>query len=305
MVIVELSGGLGNQMFEYAAGRSLAVKNNVPLKLFTHKLSRNWHRTYVLKCFNIEEQLISRSETNKLLKQKSCTVYKELPGGFDKKFFEIKGNAFLKGYRQSEKYFKNIDELIKKDFTFKDVPTGKNKDFSEQISNADAVAVHVRRGDFVTINKANARYGGVCDLNYYQKCFHYIKEKISNPVFYIFSDDPKWAEENLKPDAPAVYVSNNSTRKHFKLENNYYFRNSLIIFKNLFPDKSYEDMRLMSSCKHFIIANSSFSWWAAWLGNHKNKIICAPSRWVNAAPDKIETAIKEYNDLIPETWVKF
>jgi glycosyl transferase family 11 len=305
MVIVELSGGLGNQMFQYAAGRSLSCKKKVPLKLYTHKLKSNWHRTYALKSLNIEESFISRHETKKLLIENNNSPYKELPGGFNEKFFELEEPVFLKGYWQSEKYFKDIETLIRKDFTFRNQPEGKNKNLVEQIGNSESIAVHVRRGDFVTINKTNERYGGICDLNYYQKCLNYIKETISNPVFFIFSDDPKWVKENLKPDAPVVYVNHNSGRKHFKWENNYYFRNSLIIFKNLFPGKSYEDLRLMSSCKHFIIANSSFSWWGAWLGNHQNKIICAPARWINATPDKIETAAAEYNDLIPETWRKF
>ena len=304
MVIVELSGGLGNQMFQYAAGRSLALKNKTPIKLFTHKLSRNWHRSYVLNCFNIDEQVVSKNETDKLLKNKSCFVYKEIPGGFNKNFFEIKENVFLKGYWQSEKYFKDNALLLRKEFTFKIEPSEKNKNLIEQIRNCESVAIHVRRGDFITIHKANARYGGICDMSYYQKCLNYIKETVSNPVFFIFSDEPKWVQENLKPEGKAVYVTHNSGRKHFKWENNYYFRNSLILFKNLFPDKSYEDMRLMSNCKHFIIANSSFSWWGAWLGNHPDKIVCTPSRWINPTNDKIGIAESEFKDLIPGTWTK-
>ncbi|MEO5571598.1 MAG: alpha-1,2-fucosyltransferase [Bacteroidia bacterium] len=304
MVIVELSGGLGNQMFQYAAGRRLSFKNKIPLKLFTHKLSRNWHRTYSLKYLNVEEQFISENETRKLVEKNVIEVYKEIPGGFNKKIFEIKNSVFLKGYWQSEKYFKDYDPLIRNDFTFKHHPSGKNKNLIEQMNKCESVAIHVRRGDFVTIDKTNARYGGICDLKYYQRCLNYIKDKISNPHFFIFSDDPKWVRENLKPDGEVTYVTHNSTKKHFKLENNYYYRNSLILFKNIFPDKSYEDLRLMSTCKHFIIANSSFSWWAAWLGNYQRKIICAPSRWINPATDNVETAAAEYQDLIPETWIK-
>ncbi len=304
MVIVELSGGLGNQMFQYAAGRSLALRNNTTLKLFTRKLNRNWHRVYALNCFNIEEQIAGKNETDKLFKKKSCIIYKESPGGFNKSFFEVKENVVLKGYWQSEKYFRDNELLLKKEFTFKIDPSEKNKNLIEQIRSCESVAVHVRRGDFVTINKANERYGGICDLNYYQKCQDYIKAATNNPVFFIFSDDPKWVKENLKPEGKAVYISHNSRRMHFKWENNYYFRNSLILFKNLFPDKSYEDLRLMSNCKHFIIANSSFSWWGAWLGNYQNKIVCAPSRWINPIPGKIETAMSEYKDLIPDSWIK-
>jgi hypothetical protein len=304
MVIVELSGGLGNQMFQYAAGRNLAIKNKVPLKLYTHKLKLNWQRSYALKPFNIEENFISRAEIKELIKKNKCTVFTEQSGGFNKELISITDTILLKGYWQADRYFKDIELILRNEFTFKYAARNKNKKLGEEISNTEAIAVHIRRGDFVTVNRAKERYGGVCDLTYYKNSISFIKEIIDNPKFFIFSDDPKWAKENLKPDAPVVYVEHNSTRKHFKLENNFYFRNSLILIKNFFPNKSFEDMRLMILCKHFIIANSSFSWWAAWLGNHPNKIVCAPSRWINPAPDKIETASKEYTDLIPETWIK-
>lgn len=301
MVIVELSGGMGNQMFEYAAGRSLAMQRQVPLKLYSHKLKFNWSRNYALKALRIDERFIRPGEVKRELK--SCTIYRELPGGVDKNNFNAAGSVYLDGYWQSYRYFENIEPVIREEFTFHAPPSGKNKIIAEQIEKSESVAVHVRRGDFVTISKTLSRYGGICDMNYYQRCFSYIKSKTSDPVFYIFSDDPKWVKENLPVDGKVVYVTHNSNKKHSKWENNYYYRNSLLLFKNLIPEKGFEDLRLMSLCKHFIIANSSFSWWGAWLGKNKSKIVCAPSRWINASPDQEENAIAEYNDLIPDSWI--
>jgi hypothetical protein len=304
MIVAELTGGIGNQLFQYAAARSLAHKNNVQLKLSINRLKYNWYYNYCLQPFNIEENFISAGKEKKLLKANQISLLKEIVGGFNKNFFEQKDNLYLKGYWQSEKYFKDIGPLIRKEFTFKSKPSGKNEDVAGLIQNSESIAIHVRRGDYVTIDTAVKKYGGICDLDYYQKCVDYLSAKVKNPVVFIFSNDPKWVKENLKLNAEAVYVTHNSTRKHFKFENNYLFRNSLILFKNFIVDKSYEDFRLMSLCKHFIIANSSFSWWGAWLGNHPGKIVCAPSRWINAIPDKIKIADAEYKDLIPESWIK-
>ena len=186
--------------------------------------------------------------------------------------FELKGDIYIEGYWQTEKYFKNIEHTIKKDFTFKTKPDKNNQSLLNQIKNCNAVAIHVRRGDYVKNPVAN-RILGVCNLDYYNKCINLIIRKINNPHFFIFSDDPKWTINNLNIDFPATYVSHNGS------------------------DKGYEDLRLMSNCKHQIIANSSFSWWGAWLNNNPNKVVMAPKKWFNDLSINTE-------DLIPESWVK-
>ena len=138
------------------------------------------------------------------------------------------------------------------------------------IQSSDAVAIHVRRGDYIS-NQNTTEFHGICSLDYYHKAIDEIISKVNDPHFFVFSDDPEWTQENLKIDAPTTYVAHNSS------------------------DKNYEDLRLMSLCNHFIIANSSFSWWGAWLSRNESKIVIAPSRWFQDI---------KYNDSdrLPEEW---
>ena len=140
------------------------------------------------------------------------------------------------------------------------------------ISQTNSVSLHIRRGDYVSNQKTNQTHG-TCDLDYYQRCITEIEKEVENPYFFVFSDEIEWVKENLKINHPAEYVDQNT------------------------GDKSYEDMRLMSQCKHNVIANSSFSWWGAWLNSYPDKIVFAPKRWF--ASDKHNT-----KDLIPEGWKK-
>ncbi len=149
---------------------------------------------------------------------------------------------------------------------------GRNKDIGEMIQSFKSVSLHIRRGDYVS-NKVTNQVHGVCDLNYYSHAISYIAERISNTHLFVFSDDPEWAKGNLKTEIPTFFVDNNRA------------------------DKDYEDLKLMRQCKHNIIANSSFSWWGAWLNQNAGKIVIAPKKWFN---DKsINT-----KDLIPEKWIR-
>ena len=135
---------------------------------------------------------------------------------------------------------------------------------------SNSISLHVRRADYVTNPQAN-QFHGVSSMEYYNKAIHKIKSIISEPHFFIFSDDITWAKQNMIIDCPTTFVSHNG------------------------PDKNYDDLRLMSFCKHHIIANSSFSWWGAWLAMNKNKVVIAPTRWFNS-PDR------NTKDVIPENW---
>lgn len=281
MIIVKLIGGLGNQMFQYAIGRHLAYINDTELKLDTSEFKTYKLRKYELGCFNIVEKFASDTEIktfnlkrkfNIFFSNKNTSYNEKEKFKFDNKIFDLKGNIYINGNWQSEQYFKDIEHVIRQDFTIKKRPDGNNKQLINRILGSNSISVHIRRGDYVE-NKITNQVHGTCDLDYYHRSIECIIEKIKNPHFFIFSDDHLWAKNNLILKFPSEYVSHNIGKK------------------------DYEDMRLMSLCKHNIIANSSFSWWAAWLNPNKNKIVIAPKKWINDQKLYVK-------DLVPKTWLK-
>jgi len=267
-------------MFQYTLGRNLALKNNTILKLDVSELEQDKLRNYELDVFNISGSISSRflrvsiSKFNHRIISKILSGYflyiKEENCFFNKNILEKRGNIVLDGYWQSENYFKDIKNIIIKDFTIKFEPDKKNKSMLKKIRNLNSVCIHIRRGDYIDNEQTN-KYHGCCSLKYYYNAIEMIIEKVKNPTFFVFSDDSQWTKENLKLEYPAVYDNINS------------------------PKKGYEDLRLMSNCKHFIIANSSFSWWGAWLSNNHNKIVCAPKRWFRT---------KDEGDIVPKSWIR-
>jgi len=178
---------------------------------------------------------------------------------------------YLSGYWQSEKYFDDVSGIIREEFQLKNEPAGLNLELVRAMRGSQAVSLHVRRGDYVS-NPIAASYHGVCSLEYYRTAIKLIEEKVANPKFYVFSDDIPWCKENLRFPQPATYVDHNS-------------------------DEPFEDLRLMSFCKHFIIANSSFSWWGAWLSRNQEKIVLAPKKW-------FLTREKDDRDQVPANWIR-
>jgi len=280
LVIVKLRGGLGNQMFQYAIGRNLALKNNTMLKFDVSELERDKLRHYELEIFNISGSIASkfmmmfiRIFNNRILSKILDQYYfyiKQQDRYFNEKILAEEGNIYLDGYWQSENYFKEIRNIIIRDFTIKFTPDKKNKSMLEKIKYSNSVCIHIRRGDYIS-NKKTSEVHGDCSLKYYHNAVKIISKKVKNPIFFIFSDDSQWVKDNLKFEYPTIYVNINS------------------------PKKGYEDLRLMSNCKHFIIANSSFSWWGAWLSNNSNKIVCAPKRWFRSADE---------GDIVPKSWIR-
>ena len=284
MIISHINGGLGNQMFQYAAGRTLAHLNKTSLKLDASSFEENKLRSFDLLCFNAQIGFATNREIGTLkpahnfekafqylspLKRRS--YYREKGFCFDEKVLRLGKNVYLKGYFQSEKYFLTAKDIIKADFTFQNDIIKNIKEFSTSLINSNSVSVHIRRGDF---NKdlSTADYHGTLNLDYYKSAIEFIRAKISDPSFFVFSDDIDWVKENF-PMPGATFVSNTITKNHF------------------------EDLYLMSQCRHNIIANSSFSWWGAWLNNNPEKIVIAPQKWFNKGP-------KDTQDLIPEGWLK-
>ncbi len=298
MIVVELAGGLGNQMFEYALGRHLAILNGCDLKLDLSRLKRDPLRDYSLNCFNIVENFAQDCEVrvlkygsaklvpflffqfvSKILGKlninspfKSPNYVSERSANFSSEILELKGNVFLSGYWQTEKYFSSIRKILMDEFSFKAPPDADNLQLIERIRAGNAVSVHIRRGDYISNPSIRSLYC-CCDEAYYQRAIAEIVPRVSDPHFFVFSDDPEWVSENFATPGKMTVVNLNK------------------------GDRCFEDMRLMSLCQHNIIANSSFSWWGAWLNENPGKVVIAPKNWFNS--EKLET-----EDLIPETWLK-
>lgn len=285
MILVELNGGIGNQMFQYAAAKSLALHKKTILKLDVTPASHKSMpqelkaRPFDLHYFDLPDPIAASLEIASFLTTKQLgkiiektkanhkrKIYREPFFHYDENFFKANGDVFLKGLWQSEKYFKPFEKEIRNIFTFKEV----SHLASQNLKNETSVSVHIRRGDYLT--KISQEILGTLPISYYQQAIEVIKSKISNSTFYFFSDDIDWAKSNFQiPNA--IFVSNSLTKNHF------------------------EDLYLMTQCQHNIIANSSFSWWGAWLNDNPNKIVIAPERWFNKGP-------KDTQDLIPEGWIK-
>lgn len=287
MIITRLFGGLGNQMFQYAAGRRLAYVFSVELKLDITWIDKFDSRPYVLGNFDIKENFASESEIAAVAPTGKCAhaIAKRWPKKwpnyiqekhfhFDPDILKLHDGVYLKGYWQSEKYFADIADIVRREFTLKTPLSEKTRDVSELIASKRSVSIHIRRGDYAALRKTKQHHG-VCDLEYYFRCVDHIKRSVKNPHFFIFSDDPQWARDNLKSICYATVVDHNLL------------------------GNAYEDLWLMSRCDHHIIANSSFSWWGAWLNPRKDKIILAPKQWF-AEKTQISTNIE---DLFPSSWI--
>ncbi|MHC1697482.1 MAG: alpha-1,2-fucosyltransferase [Geobacteraceae bacterium] len=179
----------------------------------------------------------------------------------------------MDGYWQSEKYFAAIRALLKNEFTLRVPLDGDDLQLAEKIRTCNAVSLHVRRGDYLT-NPQAAKHHGTCDRDYYDQAVSFIKQKIPAARLFIFSDDPQWSEANMSYDLPTTIVSKTDGTTEGR------------------------DLTLMSSCRHHIIANSSFSWWGAWLGDNPEKLVIAPMHWFN-------DPARSTGDLIPEGWLRF
>lgn len=291
MIISHVIGGLGNQMFQYAAGRALALRTGQPLLLDVSGFSENsLHQGFeLLNVFDCHAKIASEPEVRSILGWQYPSAIRRIAArpvlaAFRRKGFvvephfhywpgikEVPRDCYLAGYWQSEKYFPDVAPLIRKDFSFKSPLAGNNLTLAEYIANVNSVSLHVRRGDYVSNLKTNVNHG-VCSLDYYRSAIRHVAERVEHPEFFIFSDDIGWVKDNLKMDFPCQYVDHNH------------------------GEKSYNDMHLMSLCRHQIIANSSFSWWGAWLNSNPDKTVIAPRNWF---ANQNNTA-----DLLPQGWVR-
>lgn len=278
MITVKLIGGLGNQMFQYALGRHLSIKNNCDLYMDINEFETYKLHKYSLQHFKIKENFLKLEDVPKKsffdrFKFLNTGFTQERKFNFSKNILDTKAPNYLEGYWQSELYFNEIRETLLKDFEVEKPLTGKNLEIFEEIKGVESISLHIRRGDYVSNQQTNS-FHGTCSLNYYKRALDYISgEKPDDLNIFAFSDDPQWVKENLKTEIPIRFVDHNDA------------------------DTNFEDLRLMSLCKNNIIANSSFSWWGAWLNQNSEKIVIAPQRWFNN--DKVDTS-----DVVPNSWTK-
>lgn len=285
MIISRINGGLGNQMFQYAAGRALALRHGVDLVLDTRLFDGTTQFDLGLDVFNVMHVPASKTRlppdrrASRLgyllwrgLKLKPV-LFRENGLGFNPGFERLGRDVYLSGYWQSERYFRDYEDRIREDFRIVRPPDAANRRMLEEIARVSAVSVHIRRGDYVSNARTNATHG-TCSLDYFRKGLSLIAEqKGIDPVVFAFSDDPQWVRENLNVPFELRLADHNDAAH------------------------GYEDLRLMSACRHHVIANSSFSWWGAWLNPSPDKLVVAPKRWF-ADPSMSNP------DICPDGWVR-
>ena len=291
MIITKITGGLGNQLFQYAAGRRLALKHKTELKLdisFLDYAAKKY--PYYLCFFNIKATMVTDAERNLAGAidsnsggQLLCTTeqdsngkpfyfYGEKSVTFEPNVSDLPDNLYLRGHWQTEKYFEDIKNVICDEIVVNTPQTGPNAEMAKKIKATNSVSVHIRRTDYVSTRTYRNIYN-VCDLEYYKLAVDYISKRVDDPTFFVFSDDIPWAKTNMHFPYKMVFVDINDM------------------------GTGYEDLRLMSQCKHNIIANSTFSWWGAWLNKNPKKIVVAPHQWFGIVD--INT-----KDIVPSSWIK-
>ncbi len=285
MIVVKMSGGLGNQLFQYAAGRSLSIRYQTPLKLDISSYENSDKRSFKLEHFNIHAKIATQSDIQQFYRPRNILrgvlkrlgvipttkkIYEQREFVFDERLFNQSAkNIYLKGYWQNETYFEDIHHVIHEELQVNS-PLSKSTQASlTDIFNHESVSIHIRRGDYASEISTNQKHG-LLPLDYYENAIQWISTCITNPKFYVFSDDGEWVKDNLSLPNNVEYMINSERT-------------------------DIDDFRLLSACKHHIIANSTFSWWGAWLSQNPDKIIVAPKQWLS-----IQDASEI--DIIPSRW---
>lgn len=285
MIIVKIVGGLGNQMFQYAYAKALQKKGHeikIDLSAFeTYHL----HGGYQLNKYQIDLAQSTKNENNQFYNKKIATkilkriglinskIIHEKNLLFDPALLNVESNNYISGYFQSENYFYSIRDTLLKQFILKTDITTYSKNLKKMIQQTtNSCSLHVRRGDFT--NQTNINIHGTCSLEYYQTAITYLQSKLVNVHYFVFSDDIEWVKKNLIIDH-AIYVDSEIRRL------------------------PHEDIYLMSLCENNIIANSSFSWWGAWLNKNEHKLVIAPKQWFSDAK-----LLQQSKDIVPKNWIK-
>ena len=300
-VVACLFGGLGNQMFQFAAGRSLAVRTGARLVLdatgFTTPRAR---RVYALEGYALVAETrfdgyrypprlsavrfpaprgsgwIDRAarlvrarniSMGRATGDNAFSVFTERNFDFDPRFSHCGPQTYLVGYWQSERYFAEVADLVRAELTYQPAPDAANARWLTRIRGANAVCVHVRRGDYLL--PAHFRHHGLCSADYYRRAMRLMRDRVADPRFFVFSDDWSWCREHLADDDTVIVDANE-------------------------PNAGQDELRLMAACRHHVIANSSLSWWGAWLAASAGQIVAAPTPWFTQRP--------QTPDLLPAGW---
>ena len=296
MIIFNVSGGLGNQLFQYAFGRQLAVSSRQDLYLFFESYSQDFNRLPRLDFFKTNYTQATSDNVKKYQQ-----LYDRLPPGLKKiyrhyvpipllSYFNDKKDpkfqprllkvkrGYFDGYWSNENYFKNIRTTLQQEISIKQkYVTPEYQDFSNKVKNENSIAIHIRRGDYVSDEKFSKIFNTL-PVKYYLDSIECITRQVDEPKFYVFSDDNAWARKNLSKKGIVLNFNECRSLQH-----------------------DYIEFSMMRNCKHFIIANSTFSWWAAWLGSSSQKIVISPYHWY-----KHEGLQKLYlkESFVPKHWIK-
>lgn len=296
MIVSKIFQGLGNQFFQYAYGFARAKDLNTELKIdisyfdkhaTVTQFGQTYTRDFGLNRFNIKAKQASDAEINAILHPKGDTLAQKIQNRYrlhlapsHHKFYvketelhflpnllNLKDNTYVEGYFTDERYFKPYRNELIDQFSLRNPPSKQNQEILHHMGRSESVCISIRRTNFL-----NNPLHGTCGEDYYHNAMDLMASYIKNPLFFVFSDDNDWINAHFKTSHKTVYIQHN------------------------YPD-FYEDFRLMAGCKHHIIPNSTFPWWAAWLSNHPDKIVIAPKHWLK------DTEIN-FSGYLPAEWEK-
>jgi hypothetical protein len=291
-VCMKVRGGLGNQLFIAALGLRMAHEKSAKLIFDSSEYRSDRRRAYQLDEFSIAATTLSvpGKERHRLSPLRTLNPWRrwarrtvsmtrrnhvrETCFQFDQDILKLDVPVYLDGYWQTERYFSDVEGLIRQQFRLRNPIAARRRELLQLIGQAgsSSVSLHVRRGDYVGLAQSGDVFR-LCPLDWYERAMAMIAERVPAPQFFIFSDDPAWARANLPQKWPRVFVEPDSDGKDF------------------------EDMHLMANCRHHIIANSTFSWWGAWLNASPDKKVIAPAVWF--ARPTIDTS-----DIVPSRWIR-
>jgi hypothetical protein len=284
VITVVLKGGLGNQLFQFAIGRRLAVGRDTDLSFdlswFGNELPNETPRSYALAPYELDVSLDgarhpssrphARTRIGRFLARRDELLIKEKGQGYDPAVLDAPDGSLLDGYWQSEKYFLDIASRVREELTLPNPPDAVNANVLSRIEAPRSVGVHIRRGDYVT-NPHTHAFHGIPTVDWYRLAVDLVANRVSNVELFVFSDDPDWSEAHFRPGYPTTYIRHNGPAAH-------------------------EDLRLLAACSHHVLSNSSFSWWGAWLGERPSQVVVAPSPWFRRASARAR-------DVVPARWI--